>query len=135
MLVQDESGHVSRLSWEDEKDKERKRFLAPGKYTVRGYRLLRTDENGKEWILSASGHKIKEFTVIPGQEVKLSVDESIHFASGMRAGNGNVNVMMHFKGEGESGLTVYGAGKRIPVTYRIVDNAGKEIAAGSMTYG
>lgn len=136
VLVQDESGHVTRLSWEDEKDKERKRFLTPGKYAIRGYRLIRTDRADKEWIVSASGHNIKELTVEPGKETRLAFDESVFFGSGMTPmRNGSVNVMMHFKGEGKSGMTVYAAGKRIPVTFRLLDASGKEVASGSMTYG
>ena len=136
MLVADEHGHITRLSWEEEILRDGKRALAPGKYVVRGYRLLRRDKSGKEWILSASGDKIKELVIEPRRETRIAIDDSVFFGSGMTPmRNGNVNVMMHFKGEGKSGMTVYADSKRIPVMYRLLDASGKEVASGRMNYG
>ena len=33
------------------------------------------------------------------------------------------------------GLSVYRSGKRIPISYRILDNTGAELAVGTMKYG
>lgn len=135
VLIVDASGKIFRLSWEDENQKERKRFLPPGKYAVRGYRLYRSDKSGKEWIVSASGDRIKELTIEPHKETKLQIDESIEFGSGTRASANKLDLMMHFWGENKSGATVYANGKRISVLYRVLNARSEEIASGKMNYG
>ncbi len=43
-------------------------------------------------------------------------------------------VAMSITGQ-KAGLTIYKAGKRIPIRYRLVDSEGTELAAGKMNYG
>lgn len=135
ILLEDGQGIITRLSWDDPRQKERRRFVPPGKYRVRGYRLYRADNSGREWIISATGPHIKDLVVAAGTESKVTIDETIALASGLKATAGKVDVMMSFSGEGHSGLTVYADGARIRVNYAIVSSAGEELAKGPMNYG
>jgi hypothetical protein len=135
ILVQDEKGKTIRLSWEDAKQRDRRRYLAPGKYTVHGYRLYRKDRKSREWILSATGPRIRGFQVDPGKEARVSIEETVQFAGGMKASAAKVDVTMQFGGEGHSGLTVYADGRRIPVGFVLSSPSGDEIARGPMNYG
>jgi hypothetical protein len=38
-------------------------------------------------------------------------------------------------GEIEAGLSIYRAGRRIPMEYRVLDSGGRVIARGGMEYG
>lgn len=135
LIVEDASGRLTRLSWEDAAPGDKRRALPAGEYALRTYRLIRKDSSGTEWILSATANPVKTISVRPGQETRVALDEGILLKSGLKQAHGTLNLAMEFKGDQGSGLTIYASGKRIPVRYRVVDPAGKEIAAGSMTYG
>lgn len=133
ILVANDAGKVFRLSWEVEKSSNR--FLKAGNYTVRGYRIIKKDQNGKVWHISTMGPEIKSFIVSDGKETRLDINSEIVLNSGLMAKKGAVQVTMEITGENRSGLSIYANGKRIPIGYELLDSQGKLKVSGSMTYG
>jgi hypothetical protein len=133
ILVANESNKVYRLSWED--PKSAKRYLPAGMYKVRGYRIVKKAEDGRVWHVSAMAPEIKSFRVEAGKESRVELSSDISLNSGLMANKGTVQVSMQITGENHSGLSIYAAGKRIPIGYEVMDSRGNVQASGSMTYG
>ncbi len=142
LLLKNEHGQFFRLAWEkgdlvssDNAAQDRRRALPPAVYTLTGYRIVRRDDKGSVWFVSATAQAIRRLTVSAGEEQKVSVDETILMQCKALPGDGNVTIQMMIQGEHHSGLTIYRDGKRIPMQYRMTDAQGKDITSGTMNYG
>ena len=129
-------------------DKDRRRALPPGLYTITGYRLSRQDKHGKEWFLSATSHGHRKLQVSAGKPARVEVDPRIHLSMSATAQAGKLRGSMMISGDSAGGrhgdilkavrrigLSIYRSGKRIPIPYRILDNKNAELASGIMKYG
>ncbi|MDA1266073.1 MAG: hypothetical protein O2816_13415 [Planctomycetota bacterium] len=130
LLVNEDGEHV-RLSWEGEAGEDRGRALPVGTYHLTGYRVLATADDGTAWHLSATKPKLREIEVVAGETLELEIDQRVHLSLNQTAKRVNVAVM----GDGHAGLSVYKAGRRIPLGYRLLDADGKSVAKGDLRYG
>ncbi len=131
LILRDEDGAKFRLSWEGSGSEERERALPAGDYVLTGYRILRRDDAGVEWHVSATAQSMTKVKVKAGRTVEVEIDPSIRM--GKHYKNGRVGMLI--RGEHHSGLSIYKEGKRIPIGYKLTTRAGKEYAAGPMKYG
>ena len=81
--------------------------------------------------MSATALKIRTLEIEPGQELRVAVDDTIHVAQRFDG----ASIGMAIRGEAEAGLSIYADGVRIPVGYRLRDDAGRELASGKINYG
>ena len=138
---------IYRLEWRA-RDKDRRRALPPGHYTITGYRIARTDEHGKKWFLSATSHGHRKLQVTASKSLRVEIDPRIHLSTSAAAQAGKLRGSMMFSGDSAGGrhgnllkaarrigLSIYRSGKRIPISYRVLDNKNTELASGTMKYG
>lgn len=130
-LLRAEDGRLVRLSWEDGPSGDRRRGVAPGRYDLVGYRLLARDVRGVEWHVSAGGTTIRELVLTAGTETRLALDPTIELDASLAHEGPRVTV----QGEAGAGLSIYRAGRRIPLRYRLRDAAGRVLDGGAFTYG
>ena len=136
-----------RLVWKAN-DKDRRRALPAGLYTITGYRLSRKDRQGKEWFLSATSHGHKKIQVSAGKPTRVEIDSRIHLSTSASARTGKLRGNMMISGDGAGGrggniliptrrigLSIYRSGKRISIPYRVLDRDKAELASGIMKYG
>lgn len=136
LLLKNRAGKFYRLAWPREAAaKDRRRALPPGDYTLTEYRLVRRDDQGIEWFLSATGPAIRRLTVKAGEELPVPLDETAHVQCRVRRGGDGLNVQGVITGEHHAGMSIYRDGRRIALSYRVSDAQGKELAAGPMKYG
>lgn len=135
LVLRDERGKFHRLAWEPREGSrepdERRRALAPGKYVLTGYRIVRNDARGTTWHVSATALTIRTLVVERGRELRVAIDETIHVAQRFDG----ASVGMAIRGEAEAGLSIYASGKRIPMSFRVRDAAGRELKSGKINYG
>lgn len=131
LFLVDDAGRSHRLSWSgDEGDSERRRALPAGDYALRTYRIVR-DVEGVTWHVSASAPRIRGVRVVAGEDARFDVSASIRLRSRVAGGQARMTI----QGDAKAGLTIYRAGKRIPIDYRITDEGGATLASGAMRYG
>lgn len=146
LMLKDSSGEYVRLEWpKAERGRgrtaksptaaDRRRPVPPGTYTLTGYRIVRRDDKGREWFIAATGKNIRKIDVTAGEEQRVEVKEEIGMNCRARRTDQGVHVQVGIMGEHHAGLTIYSAGKRIPIRYKITDADGHEIAAGPLEYG
>ena len=113
---------------------DRRRVVPAGKHGVYEFRIERTTQR-THWFLASSGPPYQKVEVAAKGRTSLVISDALtcttqakrvgqelRFSFGMRAATGH-------------GITVFKNFLRVPVTYRILDKQGKEIAAGKMDYG
>lgn len=110
-------------------------MLSPGRYTVIGYRLLRKDDSGTPWHLSAINIKgLSHFRVQRGKTSRVTIWPAV-FAT-VKANPGKAFLIQgSLQGPRHAGLSVYKNGKRIPMGFTIKSGDGKDLEKGSMKYG
>lgn len=150
LTLKDAKGQYVRLSWEGGQRKQgtakkksvkgdsddRLRALAPGVYTVTGYRILRRDKRGRSWFISAtSAGGIRKLTVRKGQVNRVRISDVIHVQCRTQPTDEGIRVIGGVQGEHQSGLSVYRDGKRIALHYIVRGAGGEKLAAGTMKYG
>ncbi len=112
------------------------RALDPGVYTLIGYRVIRYDKSGRRWFVSATASRgVRRFAVVAGRRQKIAIDPTIAVDCAARRTKSGLRILMTISGEEESGLTIFRAGRRIPIEYRVLDARGRTIARGLMEYG
>jgi hypothetical protein len=145
LFLKDAHGKITRLAWKptsETKPSTRLRALPPGTYTLTGYRIVRTDDTGTTWHISTlSPHGIRKVQVKPALPVEVRIDPTVHInASGHIPEKGpNVGkfaVTASILGQHHAGLTIYRAGKRIPLAY-VITARGRDAALekGALDYG
>ena len=146
LMLKDADGRHVRLSWEsrpkNKKGAEKKnsdnrlRALKPGTYTLTGYRILRDDQEGKPWFISAtSAHGIRKLTVREGQISRVQLSDAIHVQCRIQPTDEGIRVTAGVQGEHHSGLSVYRDGKRIAMHYVVRGAGGEKLSTGKMEYG
>jgi hypothetical protein len=144
LMLKDADGQYIRLSWENDRKKDAKkkesharlRALKPGSYTLTGYRILRTDQEGKPWFISAtSPHGIRKFTVREGEVSSIQLRDAIFVQCKVRPTDEGLRVMAGVQGEHHSGLSIYSDGKRIAMHYVVHGADGAKLSTGKMEYG
>ena len=110
--------------------------MPAGTYTLTGYRIVRSDEDGNQWHTSSilahyDQHKIK---IVRGEELELKIDPAIEVSCAADATSKFI-VRSWFKGMHGAGLTIYKNGSRIPLGYKITSPDGKPLESKAMKYG
>lgn len=116
------------------KDKDRRRALPAGTYSLRTTRLER-EKDGAWWFLSSTGPAVREIQVAPRSPSKLSIDDKVVFKGNAKMHGNKLQLGFSITGSDERGLSIYKNGKRVPVTYEILNRKGKVLARGQMNYG
>ena len=141
LFLKDRHGKVIRLAWEPVGEAEPApgvsavRPLPPGSYTLTGYRIVRRDDQGTPWFISAiSAHGMRKIEIKPGQTQTININPGVlvRTSPGRNAG---VPVTMAILGQQHAGLSIYKNGKRIPINYSITSPGGKLLETGKMKYG
>lgn len=131
LLLANAEGFPFRLSWTGvEEDAERALALPAGEYVLKTYRIVR-EQDDERWHVSATRPVIQKVEVRAGANTVVEVDEAIRVTARL---NGDQAQMM-IAGDDGAGLSIYRAGKRIPIDYRIVADDGSVAASGHMRYG
>ena len=133
---------VYRLKWR-KTDKDRRRVLPVGRYSVTGYRVVRRDKKGVPWFISTTSHGYRKLVVRSNREARVRVDPVVlvNVRAEMEAGTLHAQMTINGKRPGRLlrkhpiGLSIYRDGKRIPVGYRFLDRRGQVIARGTFKYG
>jgi len=130
-IVLQRGDRLMTLHWSKD-DKDRRRRLAAGEYLVRTMRIERQKE-GTWWFLSSTGPAKRKLHLKKG--TKLSIDDSVMFRSIARRRGDKLQLGFGITTKDKRGLSIYRDGKRVPVTYRVLDKKGKVLAQGTMNYG
>ena len=71
-----------------------------------------------------------------GKKITLEVPNTIHFTGKVKR-NGKRQLRLGFgiQSKDRHGLSIYKAGKRVPVTYKVLSSKGTPLARGKMNYG
>ena len=124
--------HVT-LVWSKD-DRNRRRALEPGEYKVRTTRL-ESEQDGVHWFLSSTGPATKSLRVAKRGATKLSIDGEVHFKARADRKRKHLNLGFGLMTGDHRGLSIYRGGKRVPVTYKVLDRKGRVLQRGAMTYG
>lgn len=116
------------MSWA-RADAERKRAVPAATYRLFGYRIVKGD-----WMISTTGGR-GEVELRRGADRALDVSSTVHVNLKARRQRGQVRVQFGITNGQHMGLSIYKEGKRVPLTYTLLDDAGNELASGSMQYG
>jgi hypothetical protein len=125
---------VYRLAW-IAGEKDRRRALPPGTYKLTGYRLVRADREGTRWFISTTSHGFRDVVVEAGKPTRVAIDPAIRITTRASLAADGLGGQMGIQAEPHVGLSIYRAGKRIPIDYRALDGDGRVLARGTMTYG
>lgn len=153
VLLKDAVGDVVRVAWESvtsaskvpggkavarakPSEASMRRSLPAGVYTLIGYRVIRRDRSGRSWFVSATDPLgIRKFAVVSGKQKRLEIDERVSVECAARRTRMGLRLQVTVSGEIEAGLSIYRAGRRIPMEFRVLDSGGRVIARGGMEYG
>ena len=124
--------HVT-LKWSKD-DRDRRRALEPGDWKLRTTRLER-EQNGEHWFLSSTGPAKKSLHVAKSGATKIAIGGEVHFKAHAKKNGKRLNLGFGLMTADHSGLSVYRAGKRVPVTYKVLDRKGRVLERGRMNYG
>jgi hypothetical protein len=132
-LLRDPGGKVWRLSWEEPEaaGADRRRALPAGSYELVGYRLIRADQAGVAWHVSATGPNGRAIEVAAGKEARLELNPTIRIGKRLQGKRLAVEV----RGEEKMGLSIYRDGRRVPIAFRLLDERGREVDSGKIEYG
>ena len=133
-LFLESDGKPFRLTWKSGQ-KDRRRALPDGDYKIKGYRIRKTDDQGTDWHISIASPGFRKVTVRSEQGVKVDIEPTISIKLRVIRKRDELTVVARVLGEGNSGLSIYRRGKRIPLRYRVTSADGKPITTGPMRYG
>ncbi|MCH7540118.1 MAG: hypothetical protein IH999_06945 [Proteobacteria bacterium] len=134
VLLRDEHGREIRLSWDKKKQAGETRALAPGRYKVVGYRMVKPGSDGDEWMITATSTNFGNLNVHEGQVTEVPVPKAISQGGHVRHKGSSANVMMVLA-FGKGGVTIYRDGERIPMPFRVLDGSGNKVGGGNIEYG
>ena len=87
------------------------------------------------WFLSSTGPAVKKVQVSARSPNKLAIPGAVHFKARAHRKGQKLQLGFALFGADHRGISIYREGKRVPVTYRVLDQKGKTIAKGAMNYG
>jgi len=132
VVLRGPTGDVS-LVWADGKG-PRARSLAPGEYRLRTTRVVREHE-GRDWFLSSTGPLGPTRTLRAGETAKVEGCAEVRFQAHARRRHAELQLGFSVTGADGRGLSVYRDGRRVDVSYEVVDGAGRVLSRGTMQYG
>ena len=151
LILKNEKDEIIRLVWEpidgwkaDPRNPKRahRRPLPAGQYDVIGYRVIREDKDGAEWILSGLNpkgvSKHSKFKLAVGQNKTIELNPAINIAAKgvFNKENKQLMVQVPIMGQNHTGLSIYKKGKRIPMSYRALSRGvDKPLEEASLNYG
>ena len=127
------------LDWKEadqkKKGKQRMRGIPPGKYRLRTVRIEKV-QGQVHWFTSATTAPRKAMPLRSNKKIKLEVDDTIHFTGKVRrAGKRTLTLNFGLQNKDHHGLSIYKAGKRVPMNYTVFSKEGSRTAWGKMNYG
>ncbi len=120
-----------RLVWKRD-EKELRRPVPEGRYTVRRYVASRDDPKTGEWTIMATGMG-RAVEVKAGQETKVRLDLDVAFEA--RPGRKGAKVIVGgiFKGDRDMGVSIFKNNRRLEISWKVMDGK-QDLAAGGCTY-
>lgn len=115
-------------------DEDKQRSLPAGEYTVRTTRV-EGEKDGKWWFLSSSGPGAAKVIVEDDNTTKFAANNVVLLSAKAMQKGKQIRLALGIGGADKRGISIYREGKRIPVTYRLLDKEGKTLAEGAMNYG
>ncbi len=109
------------------------REVPVGRYRVRNY-AIEAEHESATWVLSASGKAGADVVVEEGKETRIEIDRRVHVKLTAVTGKG-LAVNLGIFGDSHMGLSLFRDGKRVDVSYSVVDEGGNERANGPLAYG
>jgi len=113
---------------------DRRRVIAPGRYSVRELRFEYRDKDA-HWFLSSSGPPFQQVEVAAKGASSLVIPEEITCATRAKRDGDELRFSFGMQARQGHGVTIFKDGRRVPVSYRLLDKDGKEMGAGKMNYG
>ena len=114
--------------------KDVRRELEPGPYKVRSVAMERKVGDAL-WYATLSGPPYKPFVVGDRGVSKLVIDDRLKFKGQAKLDGKVWRLGFTFRSKTGGGVTVFKDGKRIAVSYRVLDKDGKLLASGKTNYG
>ncbi|MHC4470905.1 MAG: hypothetical protein ACYS99_08060 [Planctomycetota bacterium] len=117
-------------------EKDRARALPPGAYRLLTTRVERRMDD-VHWFLSSTGPAArgKLFELKAGETTRIDVDEAVHFKGRGRWKKGALRIGFAITAGDGRGLSVFKAGRRVPVTYEVLSPKGAVLTKGPARYG
>ncbi len=111
------------------------RGIPPGKYRLRTVRVERMEKD-VHWFISATTRPRKPLQLRSNKKITLELPDTIHFNGRVRrTGKRQLQLGFGIQSKDRHGLSIYKAGKRVPVSYKILSSQGSPLAWGKMNYG
>jgi len=114
--------------------KDVRRELEPGPYRVRAAAMERKVGSAL-WFATMSGPPHQPFVVGERGVSKLVIDDRLKFTGQAKRDGKLWRLSFKFRAWSGGGVTVFKDGKRIAVSYRVLDKDGKLLASGKTNYG
>ncbi len=118
------------LLWGDEGS----RGVPPGEYRVRTTRVER-DHDGVHWFLSSTSPPQAPVQLTVDEPTRIDVAAVVRFRGHVKRHGKELRLGFAIQGVDKRGLSVYRAGKRVAVTYKLMSAKGRVLAKGKMNYG
>lgn len=134
LLLEDERGIVHRLSWSGEEEGDVGRPLPAGRYRLTGYSILR-QQGGQLWMLNAAAIREREVVVEPGVQTRVAVEDRLHVDGWATRRTDGVGILLFLRGSDRSPRSLYRAGRRREIEFRVEDADGSVLATGAMEHG
>jgi len=111
------------------------RGIPPGKYRLRTVRIERMEKD-VHWFISATSPPRKPMQLRSDKKITIEVPDAIYFNGRVKpAGERQLQLGFVIEAKDRSGLSIYKAGKRVPVSYKVFSTKGTALAWGKMNYG
>jgi len=114
--------------------RDQRRVLPPGKYRLRELRIER--KKGEAiWFVSSSGPPYQPLQVSAKGLTKLTIDDGLVCKLNVKPKGEKLTIGFKMRAERGHNITLFKNGKRVVLTYRVLDAKGKQLAQGTMNYG
>ena len=117
-------------------EKDRTRALPPGTYRLRSTKVERR-KDGVHWFLSSSGplERARKIEVAASETTRIDVEDAVHFKGGAKWKDGALELVIGLMAGDKRGLSIFKAGRRVPVGYQVLSEKGAVLASGTARYG
>ena len=93
-------------------------------------------EKDVHWFISATTPPKKPLQLRSNKKITLELPDTIHLNGKVRrTGKRQLQLGFTIQSKDRNGLSIYKAGKRVPVSYKILSSQGSPLAWGKMNYG
>ncbi len=113
--------------------------VSPGEYTLQNFVIERTDA-GRTWLLSCTGPGGPSIAVTEGKQARLAIATGIFVTCKASRTTDGVRVSAGLAGHGGMEASLLDLGRdevdrRVPISFEVLDAAGRAIGEGTLTYG